>query len=149
METQADHADTLTAGDQPGERSLPEDRPLSVHDARLSRVLDYLAHSLAKHDPLEANLGSINSGLMRMALWLDESVEQAMASGPPDVERLSRVLPAIDTHLRVTRQVDRFTQIVLRAVEARKPQHTDRARDPLRRDGPGSPGSGGSEDFEA
>lgn len=58
--------------------------------------------------------------------------------GGPNVVRLSRVWPAIDTHLRVTRQVDRFTQIALRAVEAAKPQRTDRARDPLRRDSPGS-----------
>jgi hypothetical protein len=85
---------------------------------------------------------------MGIALWLDEAIAQAIGSGPPDVERLPRVLPAIDTHLRVTRQVDRFTQIELRALEARKPQRTDRARDPLRRDSPWNPGRGESEDSE-
>jgi hypothetical protein len=91
-----------------------------VHEARLGRVLDYQAGSLAKEDALEANLGSINSGLMRVALWLDETIEEAMESGPRTVERLQRILPAIDTHLRVTRQVDRFAQIELRASGARK-----------------------------
>jgi hypothetical protein len=57
-------------------------------------------------------------------------------------------MPAIDAHLRLTRQVDRFTQIELRAVEARKPQRTDRVRDPLRLDGPSSPGSSRTEDPE-
>jgi len=95
------------------------------HDVRLSRVLDYQASSLDKEDPLEANLGSINSGLMRIALWLDETIEQTVRSGAPNAERLTRILPAIDTHLRLTRQVDRFAQLELRAVEARKPKSID------------------------
>ena len=48
-----------------------------------------------------------------------------MAGGPPTVERMHRILPAIETHLRVTRQVDRFAQIELRAAAARKPKGTD------------------------
>jgi len=93
-----------------------------IHEARLSRVRDYQAKSLAKEDDLEANLGSINSGLMRVALWLDEAIEQALESGPRSIERLKRMLPAIDTHLRVARQVDRFAQIEIRAAESRKPR---------------------------
>jgi len=95
------------------------------HEARLRRVLDYQANALAKEDALEGSLGSINSGLMRMSLWLDEAIEQAMESGPPHVERLEQILPAIETHLRVTRQVDRFAQIEMRANEARKPRARD------------------------
>ena len=112
---------------QHGELALQETGQLAdCHDARLSRVLDYQASSLEKEDALEANLGSINSGLMRVALWLDETIEQAMGSGPPNVDSLQRILPAIDTHLRVTRQVDRFAQIELRAAEARSnPTPTD------------------------
>lgn len=91
-----------------------------LHEARLSRVRDYQAKSLAKEDDLEANLGSINSGLMRVALWLDEAIEEALESGPRSIERLKRMLPAIDTHLRVARQVDRFAQIEIRAAESRK-----------------------------
>jgi hypothetical protein len=96
-----------------------------AHEARLTRVLDYQASALTKEDHLEANLGSINSGLMRIGLWLDETIGRAMAGGPPTVERMHRILPAIETHLRVTRQVDRFAQIELRAAAARKPKATD------------------------
>lgn len=101
-----------------------------TQEARLSRVLDYQTASLAKRDPLAANLGSINSGLMRVALWLDETIEQAIGSGPRTVERLQKILPAIDTHLRVTRQVDRFAQIELRAAESRQPRMQDKVTIP-------------------
>lgn len=149
MEIQPNQTDAVTALTQSDERTVAEtDQAANSHDARLSRVLDYQASSLEKDDPLEANLGSINSGLMRVALWLDETIEQAMESGPPNVERLSRILPAIDTHLRVTRQVDRFAQIELRAVEARKPKPTDDNRATLRLDAPSSAGIGQSEDSE-
>jgi hypothetical protein len=139
MTTQSDQTDVLAARDQPGASSVPAapdaDLQASIHEARLSRLLDYQARSLSKPDPLEANLGSINSGLMRMAVWLDEAVAQALASGPPHVERLAHVSQAIETLLRVTRQVDRFTQIELRALEARRPRRTGPAREPLSLDG--------------
>lgn len=90
------------------------------HVARLKRLHDFQTSSLAKDDPLEATLGSVNSGLMGIAFWLDEVLTDAMESGPPSIERLQRMLPAIEAHLRVTRQVDRFAQLELRNVEARK-----------------------------
>ena len=149
MEIQSDQTGAITALDQSNERAAAEAaQPANSHDARLSRVLDYQASSLEKDDPLEANLGSITSGLMRVALWLDEIIGQAMESGPPNVERLSRILPAIDTHLRVTRQVDRFAQIELRAVEARKPKTTDDNRATVCLDAPSNIGISQSEDSE-
>ena len=147
METKPDQSGEIVALDQSSDRAVGEAaQPSNSHDARLSRVLDYQASSLQKDDPLEANLGSINSGLMRLALWLDETIEQAMESGPPNVERLSRILPAIDTHLRVTRQVDRFANIELRAAEASKPKLLDKNDTVLCLDAPSSTGQ--SEDSE-
>ncbi|MDP6556602.1 MAG: hypothetical protein QGG71_18165, partial [Pirellulaceae bacterium] len=78
--------------------------PVSDHEARLGRLHDYLTKSLKKKDALEANLGSINSGLMRVALWLDETIEHTIESGPRSIERIESLLPAIDTQLRVARQ---------------------------------------------
>ena len=100
------------------------------HADRLRRVHDYQAASLAKANPLEANLGSINSGLMRVTLWLDETIERYMESGPGTMERLQTITPAIETHLKVTRQVDRFAQIELRAAEARQPKTEDEVTSP-------------------
>lgn len=135
--------------DQSDQRAVAEvAQPVNSHDARLSRVLDYQASSLEKDDPLAANLGSINSGLMRIALWIDQTIEQTMESGPPSVERLNQLLPAIETQLRLTRQVDRFAHIELRANEARKPKLKDNPLNSLNLDVPSDPGSGQSEDSE-
>ena len=128
METQNLQTETLAPSPQATQlaEQVNEGPMVSeAHEARLTRVLDYQASALTKEDHLEANLGSINSGLMRIGLWLDETIGRAMAGGPPTVERMHRILPAIETHLRVTRQVDRFAQIELRAAAARKPKATD------------------------
>ena len=150
MEIQSNQTDTTASLGQTSELAVQDTGQLADrHDARLSRVLDYQTSSLQKEDALEANLGSINSGLMRVALWLDETIEQAMGSGPPNVERLARILPTIDTHLRVTRQVDRFAQIELRAAEARKPKPADdRPAAKLCLDAPSTAGISQSEDSE-
>jgi hypothetical protein len=49
-------------------------------------------------------------------------MENVMRSGPPTMERVERLLPAMETHLRVTRQIDRFAQLELRASESRQPK---------------------------
>ena len=64
MEIQSDQTGAVTALETSGERAVVEvAQPTNSHDARLSRVLDYQVSSLQKDDPLEANLGSINSGI--------------------------------------------------------------------------------------
>ena len=96
-----------------------------AHEARLRCVLDYQHNSLAKPNALEANLGSINSGLLRICICLDEAIVQATENGPCTVERVQNMLPAIDTYLRVTRQIDRFANLEARINEARRPKHGD------------------------
>ena len=118
------------------------------HDARLRRVHEYLASSLAKEDALEANLGSINSGLMRMALGLDEAIEAFMESGPRTVDRLQRMLPALETHLRVTRQVDRFAQLEVRSHQARQPKGAADVRAAIPSEGPAAVPIGQSEESQ-
>ncbi len=92
------------------------------HPARLTRITDYLADALEKEDALGTNLGSINSGLMRLALWLEETIEQDIENGPPNPERIERILPALETQLRLTRQIDRFAQLELRTTTAPRPE---------------------------
>ena len=108
-------------GDSTGER----------HDARPIRVRDFQASSLAKDDPLEANLGSINSGLMRVALLMDEAIEEAIPCGPRMIESVKRMLPEIESYLKITRQVDRFAQLEVRIAEARKPKVDEHAAEKI------------------
>jgi hypothetical protein len=77
-----DMPDTLH-GDS-GSTPSPEQR-----EARMDRIQDYQAHALHKDDHLEANLGSLNAGLMRIGItvsrrWhdsLSSIAEKAVASG--------------------------------------------------------------------
>ena len=129
-----------------GAATSPLDQPEGRHHARLSRALDYQLGALGKEDPLAANLGSMNGGLMRMAVWLDETLLQSMESGPPNLERAQRLLPAIETLLRLMRQVDRFSQLELRTAESRQPKAPNGLNEKLCQET--SVEAGPSEDFE-
>jgi hypothetical protein len=134
METHSNASETTTERDPTRGRALREAAELvRYREARLSRMLDHLASSLEKEPPLEASLGAFNAGLMRMALRLEELIVAAMESGPLDMERFQEIKPAIETHLRLLRQMDRFANIELRAAEADPP--------PLANDGPAALGS--------
>ena len=76
------------AGETP---SADEQPPSEDHHLRLQRVRDYQTRALANANLLESNLGSINSGLLRIALRLEETIEEAMARTPVPVERMQRV----------------------------------------------------------
>jgi len=60
--------------------TVPQPDDLQV--ACSARVLEYLASSLREKDPLEANLASINSGLMDFTLKYESILAQALESGP-------------------------------------------------------------------
>ena len=90
------------------------ERTASAREDRMLRRFDYLAASLQKQNALEANLGSINAGLIGIAHSLGEMIEETLEAVPRNVESIQRLLPFIDTHLRVARQVDRFSQVELR-----------------------------------
>lgn len=107
---------------EPDGAAPPSDGALPTENYRLrfQRVLDYQGQALANVSPLESNLGSINCGLLRMALRLEETIEATMVRTPVSAERMERVYKAIDTHLRVARQIDRFAQVELRAADRSK-----------------------------
>ena len=59
---------------------------------RLKRVQDYQSQALAKTDALEANLGSVNSGLMGISLQLDHAIRKALEEGPLTIPELAEKL---------------------------------------------------------
>jgi hypothetical protein len=101
---------------------MPEDNsvPSAIRNIRLQRILAYQAQALSKRNLLRSNLATTNSGLMRMALRLEETIDELMAQAPLTEERLQLLFKAIDAHLRVTRQIDRFAQVELRRVVPRE-----------------------------
>lgn len=104
-----------------GSEQLVESAVSPIENLRSARIDDYQREALAHGDALEASLGAANGGLLRMGLRLERFVETALEmhdrGGRP--EGISRLLPALDAHLKVMRQVDRFAQLT-RTRETRK-----------------------------
>ena len=126
MKSQKNEPDPTTASDRPDKGPVPKsEQAIRLDEARLHRAFDYLKSTLQESDPLDANLGSINSGLIRMSLGFERSLLSKLEDGSPDVGQLIQILPAIETHLRMMRQVERFAQLKLRIEQARKRERTD------------------------
>jgi hypothetical protein len=92
---------------------------VDYHTARLQRIIDYQIEALAKPQALEANLGCVNGGLLRVSYYLEETLDESIAAGPRTADRLERMRPVVDMQLRVARQIQRFAQIETRAQQGR------------------------------
>jgi hypothetical protein len=96
-----------------------EEPPADVTpELRMARIQDYETTSLAKPDNLEACVGASNSDLMKIGVHLAAVINPAMEN--LDITKLNQVLPALDTQLRVARQIERFAQFEARLAETRK-----------------------------
>jgi len=89
-------------------------------DSRLDRIKRYADAALDKSDDLEANLGLITADLLGMAFRQQQMVANTSerSAGSPHQQELMRT--AFDDYLRVTRQIERFMQLEVRASEAHK-----------------------------
>ena len=99
---------------------LDEEQLLITREIRLGRALDYQSDALRKDDPLEACIGGLNAGLIRVACYLEDAVEQSLAKEPATIEKIRQLGPALDAYMRLTRQVERFAQVEARLAEGRK-----------------------------
>ena len=90
------------------------------HDVRRKRIADYEATGLAKPDPGDACLAAMKADLMGLAFVLVDAIKESLTEGPTKADGVRRCEPALSSYLKVTRQVDRFTQLEVRAAEARK-----------------------------
>jgi hypothetical protein len=89
-------------------------------EQRLMNALEYQAEALSRESKRDACLGALNAGLARMAIRLEEAIEEALAGGPVTLERIRQIEPVLNDHLRVTRQIDRFAQFEMRVEEKRE-----------------------------
>jgi hypothetical protein len=110
--------DDLTCqADRPSETDVAAQSAIRRQEMqrRLDRVTAYGNASLSKRNHSLATLGSINSGLMRVNLYVEEALVQALATGPLTIEQVHKVQPSIDLLLRVTRQIDRLSQLEIKS----------------------------------
>ena len=82
----------------------------AIADLRLQRIEKLQSESLEKPDALTANLGAASGALLRIAVLLEDTIEDALTNTNPP-ERLARLITTIETYLKVMRQVDRFAQL--------------------------------------
>src|SRR4051812_34092961 len=68
------------------EESFHTRQTAELRDKRRERVLDYQAYVLAKRHPADATIGTINAGLMNLALHLEDVVQATLANSPPTLE---------------------------------------------------------------
>jgi hypothetical protein len=92
-----------------------EDDP---HDRRYQRIIDYHNTALAIEDPLAANVGAVNADLMLMTYRLKQAIGEAMDVTPTALEEFEKLMPAVDSFLRISRQVERFAKLNLQLAAA-------------------------------
>ena len=87
-------------------------------DNRVKRIADYLESSLRKPDALQATIGAVNSDLMLIGHRLNQAVQHAMDTSPTALNEFGKLMPAVESLLKVYKQVDRFTQLEVRMTKA-------------------------------
>jgi hypothetical protein len=89
-------------------------------DPRLDRINCYRDVALQKSDLLDANLGLVTSGLLKMAYRQEQLYDQAYEHRAHSPRGREQLRLALDDHLRVTRQLERLMQLEIRSAELRK-----------------------------
>jgi hypothetical protein len=97
--------------------NLPSGQPGQPHretelaQLRIQRIQDLLAEALELPNALQANLRACSSDLLLLAQRFRQAMNVAFGEGSDPLVTLERLRPAIDAYLRITRQIDRLTQL--------------------------------------
>jgi len=81
----------------------------AARNERLELIRKFQADAMKRPDALSANLGVINSDLMRMLSRLSEALEKSMANTEPGADR--HFAQQAETYLKFVRQIDRLAQL--------------------------------------
>jgi hypothetical protein len=94
-----------------------------VGNMRLQRMHDFLVQSLGRPDPLRANVGAVSVDLMSLSHMMKQAIDERLRDGNPSIEAMAKVAPALDSYLRLNRQLGRFLDLEkhLRDAEQRRP----------------------------
>ena len=110
------HEDDALLNDSLSEAELDEPT-LGDDEMRLARIDEYQQQSLRKADPLEACLGGLNSGLLRVGFRYEQAIIKALDAPETNILDSPPLQKAMNTHLGITRQVDRFANLEARLNE--------------------------------
>lgn len=88
-------------------------------DVRTRRLAEYMASSLTEDDPLAANLGAVNGDLMLLAYRMRQALDGLFDEPPESVQELQAAMPGLEGYLKVTKQIDRFSQLAVKLAAAK------------------------------
>jgi hypothetical protein len=93
----------------------------SVGHMRKDRLQDLLQQALRTESPLEANLGAVKVDLFEMTMQLKKFLAKAFPNQPENWDEFGQMMQGYDNYLKLTKQIDRFTQldIKLKDMESR------------------------------
>lgn len=79
------------------------------------RIVEHLENSLARIDPVEANLGAVIANLLMLQLDLYRTLMERMPDAVADSDEWDTVLRSLfEPYLRVTKQLDRFMAVEMK-----------------------------------
>jgi hypothetical protein len=117
---------------------------LFSHPTILSRIEEYRTDSLLKPHNLQACLGATTAGLLKLGHYLELRIIRALETAPDAAGRIPQIMPTLETHLRLTRQIDRYAQMELRVEEAQQREDEIKAKLQLASRQPTTGGRGSS-----
>jgi hypothetical protein len=88
-------------------------------DGRVERILEHVDDSLRLDDPLQATVGAASGDLMLMQYRLRQVLDEVLQQTPDTLTALAEVMPALNTYMKVSQQVDRFIQLSLKIQAAK------------------------------
>lgn len=115
---------------QPTDAAAPAQTDAAAADPRLQRIAEQLAEALRSPDLLRGITMASSCDIMELSWQLKKAIDAELADGPGSLDHFAELSPALDTLLRMTKQIERFTQLDMRLAAAH------RAADPVRANPP-------------
>ena len=103
--------DDLAAPQQDAVSEKDSAQAAEISELRLAKIRQYQNDSLQQPDALQANLGAVSSDLMLLAYRLHETINRSLAGSSNRLERFAKLSRAIETYLKITRQIDRLANL--------------------------------------
>jgi hypothetical protein len=94
--------------------------PAEVREAHQKRIDEYEQRGMENQQPFEAFLATVQADLFRVTCNLGDGVEQALAHGGANVERIRATEPEVQKYLRVSLRMAQYAQLEIRASQLRK-----------------------------
>ena len=104
----------------------PDDMPLADNELRSTRIAEYLHEALRKDDPLRANLGAFNAGLMEIGLKYETALKNSLNGAAGNLLENPQLHRAMIVYQNLMRQMDRNVNLDIRLDGSK--QQADKAK---------------------